>query len=159
MKLASIQVNTHFRLFLRLLFHIFDTLVVAVIFCFMKPEFRFEKTRDPNAFKKTVKLAVQVYRMSFRMAVTPQTKLKYVLNFSKCVLFAGEIVNLRIVLNVYMILRLTFACREEKDESRGDVEHSRTRAEKRGIQNLQTMYLKTKLLLHGSKKIRRPSDH
>jgi hypothetical protein len=84
---------------------------------------------------------------------------KSVLNFSKCVLFAGEIVNLRVVLNVYMIPRLTFACREEKDESRGDVDHSRTRAEKRGVQNLQTMYLKTKLLLHGSKKIRRLGNH
>ena len=111
-----------------------------------------------RARKKTVKLVVQFYRMSFLRTATPQAKLKYVLNFSKCVLFAGEIVNLRIVLNVYMILRLTFACREEKDESRGDVEYSRTRAEERGVQDLQTMYLKTKLLLHRSKKIRRPDN-
>jgi hypothetical protein len=112
-KLTSIQVNTHFRPFLRFLFHIFDTLVAAVIFCFMKPEFRLEKTRDPTRSKKTVKLVVQFYRMSFLRTATPQAKLKYVLNFSKCVLFAGEIVNLRVVLNVYMILRFMFACREE----------------------------------------------
>ncbi len=62
MKLTPIQVNTHLPLFLRFLFHTFDTLGAAVIFCFMKAEFRFWKTQDLCAQKNSAELVVQLYR-------------------------------------------------------------------------------------------------
>ena len=64
-KLTSIQVNTHFRLFLRFLFHSFDTLVATVIFSFMKPEFRFEKTRRHVHSRNTERPVAEFFRKYF----------------------------------------------------------------------------------------------
>jgi len=58
--------------------------------------------------QKKLEACVSVLSPAILWAVNFSDRSKSVLNFSKCVLFAGEIVNLRVVLNVYMILRLMF---------------------------------------------------
>jgi putative transcriptional regulator len=76
--------------------------------------------------QEKLKACVSVLSPAILRAVNFSDRSKSVLNFSKYVPFAGEIVNLRISLNVYMILRLRLLVerrRMSREETLNTAEH------------------------------------